>query len=161
MDSNYKGIAITENTTIEVPGVGVIKDNLVTFNPAWFDANPEDFDVITHELMHVVQDNAVISKLPLWITEGLADYARHAYGINNEKGGWRLLPPVKSEHYTMGYKTAARFFGWIEQQYAVDIAKDLNARARANTFKASFWTDKTGKTVDELWTEYVSNPALK
>src|SRR6202000_3023031 len=62
IDPAYKGVAAT--------GGGVVR-----FNPAWFAKNPEDIDVVTHEVMHIVQ-NYGRNEVPGWLTEGIADYGR-------------------------------------------------------------------------------------
>ncbi len=63
VDPAYKGVAATS-------------DGIVRFNPSWFHRNPEDIDVVTHEVMHIVQDYGQ-STGPGWLTEGIADYVRY------------------------------------------------------------------------------------
>ena len=75
IDPDYDGVAETGN-------------DKVRFNPRWLTAHPEDIDVVTHEAMHIVQ--AYTHPVPGWLTEGIADYVRYVYGVNNQKGNWRL-----------------------------------------------------------------------
>ena len=58
----------------------------------WLRKHPDDIGLFTHELVHVVQ--AYPKSDPTWLTEGLADYARHSYGPKKQPGwalpsGWR------------------------------------------------------------------------
>src|SRR5438045_2455694 len=49
-------------------GVAATSGRIVRYNPGWFHQHPEDIDVVTHEVMHIVQsypDGAG----PGWITE--------------------------------------------------------------------------------------------
>lgn len=146
IDKDYKGVAAT--------GGGVIR-----YNPAWFDKNPEDIDVVTHELMHVVQGYGY-NKVPVWVTEGIADYVRATEGINNEKAAWKM-PELKPEHkYSSSYRITARFFVWITKKYRKDFVQKLDDAARQKTYSADTWKELTEKTVEELWQEYAANPQI-
>ncbi|WP_162550328.1 basic secretory protein-like protein [Hymenobacter nivis] len=72
VDPAYDGVAATGN-------------GVATYNPAWLLKHPEDLGVVTHEVMHVVQAYPNGS-CPGWLTEGIADYVRYAYGVNNVRG---------------------------------------------------------------------------
>jgi predicted alpha-1,2-mannosidase len=141
-------------------GVAETNGNVIRFNPAWFAKNPEDLDVITHELMHIVQgynDEAV----PSWVTEGIADYVRATEGINNEKANWKL-PELKPEHnFDNSYRITARFFIWLTQNIKKDLIITLDNAARNHTFTKDIWEKNTGKTIEQLWAAYVANPTLK
>lgn len=134
-------------------GVAAALGNMVRYSPEWFAKNPEDIDVVTHEVMHVVQGYNYAT-VPFWVTEGIADYARAVFGVNNEKAKWELLKPVAQSYYQEGYKITARFFFWLEEQYKLEFVKELNAVSSAKAYTNSFWQEKFGKTVDELWEEY-------
>jgi hypothetical protein len=127
--------------------------NMVRYSPEWFAQNPEDIDVVTHEVMHVVQGYNYAT-VPFWVTEGIADYARSVYGLNNEKAKWELQKPVAQSHYQNGYKITARFFFWLEEQYKLEFVNELNSVAAAKAYTDNFWQAKFGKTVGELWDEY-------
>lgn len=88
----------------------------VRFSSDWFRKCPNDLDVVTHEIMHVVQDYGSENNTPSWIVEGLADYAREKYGLCNHKAGWTIPSGFqKGHHYTNSYRITARFFAWIEE----------------------------------------------
>ncbi len=94
-------------------GVAEAGGGRVRFSSRWFHKNPKDIDVVTHEVMHIVQaypDDAG----PWWVTEGVADYVRYAYGVANAEGGWALPPYKDGQTYENGYRITARFLAWIE-----------------------------------------------
>lgn len=131
--------------------------NSVMYQAAWLIAHPQDYDVVVHEVMHVVQS---YSSSPGWLTEGIADYARYRYGVNNAAAGWQLQPPAAGQAYTDGYGTTARFLVWVEERYKVALVDALNAAIRGGSYEAGLWISLTGKSVDELWSGYVADPSL-
>ena len=135
-------------------GVAAASSNIIRCNPEWMKKHPEDIDVITHEAMHLVQSYHK-GHTPGWLTEGIADYVRFKYGVNNEKGGWQL-PAFKPEHhYTNAYRITARFLVWIEANVDKKIVDKMNAVAYKGEYKDTLWVEYTGKTVDQLWADYV------
>ncbi len=147
IDPNYKGVAATSG-------------HIVRVNPEWFHNHPQDVDVVTHEVMHIVQGyhwNGV----PGWITEGIADFVRNEYGVNNNVADWTLPAYNSRQNYTNAYRVTARFFIWLQQHYDKNLVRELNNAARDKTYTSAFWKDKTGKTVDELWHIYAENPTIK
>ncbi|PWS29642.1 basic secretory protein-like protein [Pedobacter paludis] len=147
VDTNYKGVAATS-------------DGKVTFSSIWMIKHPEDIDVVTHEVMHIVQDYGR-SVGPGWLTEGIADYARYKFGVDNAGANW-TLPELKPEHsYKNSYRITARFFAWIEKYVKAGTIKAVDDSLRDHTYTAAIWTKLTGKNLDELWADYVSNPSLE
>lgn len=146
IDPAYNGVAATGN--------GVAR-----YSPKWMKSHPEDIDVVTHEVMHIVQAYPRRAG-PGWLTEGIADYVRHIYGVNNEKGRWSLPAYDTSHHYTKSYRVTARFLVWLEKKVNKTIVDDLDAAMRSATYTPEIWTRLTGKTIDELWTRYGADPAL-
>jgi hypothetical protein len=131
--------------------------NSVTYQAAWLIAHPEDYDVVVHEVMHIVQS---YSSSPGWLTEGIADYVRYCYGVNNEAAGWHLQPPVAGNSYTSGYGVTARFLVWVEERYEIELVDALDAAIRDGSYEAGLWISLTGKSVDEIWSQYVADPTL-
>jgi hypothetical protein len=131
--------------------------NSVTYQADWLVRNPEDYDVVVHEVTHIVQ---AYTTAPGWLTEGIADYARYHYGVNNVAAGWNIRPPEPGQPYTTGYGTTARFLVWVEERYSVELANELNAALRAGAYEPGLWMTLTGKSVDELWADYVADPSL-
>ncbi len=145
VDTAYKGVAET--------GGGH-----VVFSAGYLQMHPEDIDVVTHEVMHIVQDYGN-SKGPGWLTEGIADYARYKFGVDNGGGNWSLPDLQPTDRYTDSYRTAARFLVWIEKQQPGTV-KQLDAALRMHTYTNEIWTALTGKDTDALWADYLKNPSL-
>ena len=146
IDTAYKGVAETDN-------------GKVTISSRWMHLHPEDIDVITHEVMHIVQDYGE-SAGPGWLTEGIADYARYKLGVNNNAAKWSLPPYKSTQNYDNAYRVTARFLIWIEEKVKPGLVKDFNNQLRLHTFTDNSWKNATGKTLDELWKIYSENPAI-
>jgi hypothetical protein len=146
IDTAYKGVAETDN-------------GKVTISSRWMHLHPEDIDVITHEVMHIVQDYGESSG-PGWLTEGIADYARYKFGVNNTAAKWALPNYKPTQKYTDAYRVTARFLLWMEEKVKPGIVKDLDSQLRKHTFTDNSWQQLTGKTLDELWKTYTGNPAV-
>lgn len=147
VDPAYDGVAATGN-------------GVATYSPKWLRAHPEDLDVVTHEVMHVVQAYPE-DACPGWLTEGIADYARYAYGVNNVQGHWALPDYKAGQQYTNSYRIVARFLVWLEQHGHPALVTKLDAAARTRTYSAALWQQQTGHTLDELWASYAAAPAVK
>ena len=140
-------------------GVAAVQDGRVMINPDWLRRHPGDIDLLTHELMHVVQ--AV--KRPHqagWLIEGSADYARSVYGVDNAGAGWALQAPGPETRYTDGYRTSARFFAWLESHGHRGIVKTLIDEIRDGKYNDRRWKTPTGETIDQLWAAYVADSRL-
>lgn len=100
----------------------------VTFSCDWFLKCPHDLDVVTHEIMHVVQAYPN-GQAPSWVIEGLADYVRNKYGLSNQQAGWSMPSGCHEQHhYTDSYRVAARFFTWLEENYSSGDEKKVLER---------------------------------
>jgi hypothetical protein len=146
VDTGYHGVAATSGRR-------------VVFNPQWFIKNPKDIDVVTHEVMHIIQ-NYGRSRVPGWVTEGIADYARYKYGLYNKEANWSLTELRPDHGYTSSYRVTARFFVWLEEREDPQIVDKLDAAARQDKFDDDIWERLTGRTIDQLWADYVSMPAI-
>ena len=146
VDTAYKGVAATA-------------DGKVTIASSWLHKRPEDIDVVTHEVMHIVQDYGD-SNGPGWLTEGIADYARYKFGVNNDAAKWSLTEPKPTQSYTDAYRVTARFLVWMEEKVKHGIVKKLDSQMRKHTFTDNTWQQQTGKTLDELWKIYTENPKI-
>lgn len=140
-------------------GVAYASGGKVVYNPQWFVDHPNDIDVVTHEVMHLVQAYS-FSGQPGWLVEGIADYVRQVYGVDNPGAGWALPNYNASQKVTDSYRVTARFLLWLERHGHAGVVKSLDARLRAGTYSANTWQTLTGKTVDQLWASYAANPAL-
>jgi len=145
IDPTYNGVAYTSGGTS-------------VYSAAWFHNNPQDIDVITHEVTHIIQ--AYTGSTPGWLTEGIADYARYKFGVNNAAAGWSLPAWNSSQRYTDAYRVTARFLAWLELHKRSTIVNELNTALRNRTYTSNTWSQLTGETVDQLWADYSANPAL-
>lgn len=134
--------------------------NQVKFSAAYLKARPYDTDVVTHETMHIVQGYGNSSG-PVWLTEGIADYVRYVYGIDNTGSKWTLPAFNPKQHYTNSYRITARFFVWIEQHVRKGTVKKMDERLRNHTFSEDSWKEITGKDLEALWSEYAKDPQIK
>lgn len=146
VDTAYDGVAATSN-------------GKVVYSSMWMDKHPEDIDVVTHEVMHIVQDYGN-SVGPGWLTEGIADYARFKFGIDNAGAKW-ALPALKPEHhYQNSYRITAGFFNWIENKVKAGTVKAVDASLRDHSYTPAIWRTLTGKDLDTLWADYIKNPQI-
>lgn len=139
-------------------GVAATYGDHIRFNPKWFDKHPKDIDVVTHETMHVVQSYPGYD--PGWLVEGIADYVRYVYGVDNPGAHWTLPAYKEDQSYKNAYRVTARFLVWVEKNKYKDLVNKMDSALRSNTYKPDMWKALTGKTVDELWAEYAANPVI-
>ncbi|WDF54419.1 basic secretory protein-like protein [Mucilaginibacter sp. KACC 22063] len=146
IDTTYNGVAATAN-------------DRVTFSAKYMTAHPQDIDVVTHEVMHIVQAYGDTNG-PSWLTEGIADYARYKFGVNNAAAKWALPPYKSTQSYENSYRITARFLAWIEAKIKPGAVKALDSKMRDRAFTDGTWTEVTGKSLGELWSAYTADPAL-
>ncbi|SDD20266.1 Peptidase [Mucilaginibacter pineti] len=146
IDTAYKGVAATWQDTVH-------------FSPVYMSAHPGDIDVVTHEVMHIVQAYVDFNG-PGWLTEGIADYARFKFGVDNAGANWSLPAYKSTQNYDNSYRITARFLVWIEKNVKPNLVIDLNNQLREHTFTDDSWKKETGKTLDELWKAYIANPVV-
>ncbi|WP_419701453.1 basic secretory protein-like protein [Mucilaginibacter sp. NFX135] len=147
IDTAYNGVAATDN-------------GRVVFSSKYMTKHPHDIDVVTHEVMHIVQDYGSNNNGPGWLTEGIADYARYKFGVDNEGAKWALPAFKATQSYENSYRITARFLVWIEKNIKPGLVKNLDAQLRNHTFTNDSWKKETGKTLDELWAAYAANPVI-
>lgn len=153
-------VTVTIDPAYNEPGdIAYTIDSAITLNPAWVLQNQKDVDVITHESTHVAQQYHSGGYTPAWLVEGLAEYSRNKFGVNNAAVGWYIPDYSTDEKYTDGYTTVARFILWAEAKYQPGIAQILDKQLRAGTYDDdATWTTLTGSTFSQLWNNYVLDP---
>ncbi|MEH3113795.1 basic secretory protein-like protein [Pedobacter terrae] len=144
VDTAYKAVA-------EASG------NRILFSAGYMKAHPTDIDVVTHETMHIVQGYGY-SAGPVWLTEGIADYVRYKFGVDNVGSRWSLPAYNAKQNYTNSYRITARFFAWLEQNVKPGLIAALDQQLRAHQYTTQSWTTLTGKSVDQLWDDYSKEP---
>lgn len=136
-------------------GIAYTSGRTVVLNPYWLKRNPNDIDCMTHELIHVAQSYKTYDNS--WLVEGIADYGRNMFGVNNAKAGWSLPRKYNGGSLKDGYNTTAAFLVWVEKTYAPDMVDVLNELLKENKYKESIWEEKTQKSIDNLWNEYTKS----
>ena len=142
---DMRGVAHCAGTRIECAGT-------------WFLDNREGeaAGAVVHEMVHVVQQygrGRRGNRNPGWLVEGLADYIRwFLYEPEN------LRPRVNPERakYTDSYRTTGAFLDYLVREHDEELIVKLNAAMREGKFNDELWKECTGKTVDELWADYVT-----
>ncbi|HEY0335661.1 MAG TPA: basic secretory protein-like protein [Stenotrophomonas sp.] len=130
----------------------------MTINPAWLVKHPGDTDLVSHEAMHIVQGYPDYGNdtAPVWLVEGIADFARDKYGIDNAAGGWALPTQIKAkQNYDTGYRVSGAFLKWTDDQHP-GLVKQMDAALRSGKYSAALWTQLTGQEVSALWSQYVT-----
>lgn len=139
-------------------GVAYASGSQIVVSSTWAKGAADDVDVIAHEGFHVVQAYSN-PDAPGWAVEGLADFARARYGNLNAGACWSMQRYQAGQSYTDAYGVTARFLLWVESEVRPTIATELDDALRGKQYGPSFWSDKTGKTVDALWADYAADLA--
>jgi hypothetical protein len=145
-DTAYKGVA-------EASG------NRILFSTKYMISHPTDIDVVTHEGMHLVQGYGYGSG-PVWLTEGIADFIRYKFGVDNIGSKWTMPAFKDSQSYKNSYRITARFFEWIDQKVKPGMIVQIDKELRNHTYTEATWAQLSGKTIDELWADYAKNPEI-
>jgi hypothetical protein len=123
----------------------------------WFMNNLEGEAVgaVVHEMVHIVQQYGRArgrNRNPSWLVEGVADYIR-----------WFLYEPAKNRprvnpdraKYTDSYRTTAAFLNYLVEKHDKEFVKKFNAAMREGKYDDELWKELGGKSVDDLWSDYV------
>ena len=141
-------------------GVAYASDGQIIISQDWLRKKSADLDLVTHELMHLVQSYPKNSG-PGWLTEGLADYVRYKFGLDNEAAGWSLPPFEESQSYKNSYRITARFLVWACAKYDKKLVVKLDHKLRKGEYTNNLWKQITGIELENLWYEYSKNPMLE
>jgi hypothetical protein len=149
-----------------LPGINVpayAAGNRITLNAGWFpgELNREAKGCVVHEMGHVVQNywrarqtNRNPKNTPGWVTEGICDYIRWFLYEPKSKGAG-LRPGSESRvNYSDSYRTTGNFLDWVATEKDKEILKKLNAAAREGEYDEKLWKEWTGKTLEELNSEW-------
>ncbi|PSM12724.1 basic secretory protein-like protein [Stenotrophomonas maltophilia] len=128
----------------------------ITINPGWLAQHPNDIDLVTHEAMHIVQGYPGYgdARVPGWLVEGIADYARDRYGMDNAAAGWALPVKVeKGQNVDSGYRVTGAFLKWADTEHP-GLVLALDKALREGRYTPALWQKHTGKALPALWTQY-------
>ena len=136
--------------------------NRISCNLEWFrrQLQGEAKGAVVHEMVHVVQqyrrarreENA--TRPPGWIVEGIPDYIRWFLYEPQSRGAEITPRNLAGAKYDASYRVTANFLHWATNTYDKELVKKLNAAARDGRYSADVWKQITGKTVEELGTEW-------
>lgn len=125
---------------------------IISVNAEYVRGHKGDVGMMIHELFHVVQAYPGQKADMGWLTEGIADYVRF----------WQYEPRTrqgqidgKTASYRNSYRVTAAFLAWVEAQKPGSVV-ELNARMRKGGVDETVFVDVCGKSVDELWAEFVA-----
>jgi hypothetical protein len=142
---DMQGVAATGGTQVNCAG-------------QWFSHNldGEAAGAVVHELVHVVQRYGRVRggrPNPGWLVEGIADYIRW---FLFEPESQRPRPDPARAKYTDSYRTTAAFLNYVVEHHDKDFVRKINAAMREGRYFPELWKEYSGKTVDELWAQYVA-----
>ncbi|KHN94225.1 PBSP domain protein [Metarhizium album ARSEF 1941] len=106
--------------------------------------------VITHELVHCLQWNG-FGTCPSGLIEGIADWVR--LNCDLAPPHWKKEP---AHNWDAGYQHTAYFLNHLEVTLGDGFVRALNEKLRIEKYaEHKFWMELTGRTVHDLFTEYV------
>ncbi len=79
----------------------------------------------------------------------------HIHRFLYEPPSQRPRPNAARAKYTDSYRTTGAFLNYVVESHDREIIKTLKAAMRQGKYAPELWKTYTGKTVDELWAEYV------
>ena len=129
-------VAVTQGDTVTVDA------DFLAAHPG----DPNDVQLLAHELVHVVQ------KYPeghsVWLSEGIADWIRYYVILPDDPR--RAFRPGAGETYRRGYQPAAALLDWCERQTPGVVAEVHRAMRRGQDGPATLGR-LSGASLDALW----------
>lgn len=135
----------------------------VNCNAGWFrrELKREALGSVVHELVHVVQsygrvrrDDTNATRMPGWLVEGIPDYIRWYLYEPQTKGAEITARNLARAKYDASYRITGNFLNWVATTHDTNIVQKLNAAGRAGKYREGLWKDFTGKTIQELGSEW-------
>ncbi len=127
--------------------------NTITVNGKWITQRPDDFGMIIHELVHVVQQYPQSKFKPGWLVEGIADYIR--WWRYEPEAPRRRIDPAQAK-LTDGYTTTAAFLAWSSARYDRRLVPALDRALRKAEDPEPVFKSVTGKEMNALWDEFLA-----
>ena len=141
----YKGVAATGNSGFGGRNTGA----RISVSADYALAHPNDLGMVVHEMVHVVQSYPTYD--PVWLVEGVADWVRW-FGYEDVKKRPRPNPARATARDS--YQTTGSFLYYVSTHYDINLVPKINRAFKNNAYKESIFKDLTGKTLDELNTEW-------
>lgn len=135
----------------------------VNCNAGWFrkELKREAPGSVVHEMVHVVQsygrvrrDDPGVTRMPGWLVEGIPDYIRWFLYEPQTKGAEITARNIARAKYDASYRITGNFLNWVTQKYDTNLVQKLNAAGRAGKYREELWKECTGKTIQDLGTEW-------
>lgn len=135
----------------------------VNCNAGWFrrELQREALGSVVHELVHIVQSygggrrgGPNGTRMPGWLVEGIPDYIRWFLYEPQTKGAEITARNLDRARHDASYRISANFLDWVTTNHDPKLVHKLNAAGRAGAYREELWKDATGKTVEELGTEW-------
>jgi hypothetical protein len=141
----------------DMDGVAYCAGTSINCAARWFRDNLEGEapGAVVHEMVHVVQQYGRArggERNPGWMVEGLADYIRWFLYEPEDK---RTKPNPDRAKYTDSYRITAAFLDYIVREHDAACIEKFNAAMRNGEYSETLWQEYTGKSIDELWANYV------
>ena len=140
---------VTMTLKKDYQGVAATGGGRITGSVKFFKDHPDDIGAMVHETVHVVQRYRSRNN-PGWLVEGVADYYRF---FKYEPGKIGRINADRAR-YNGSYRTTAAFLAYVTDKYDKEIVRKLNQAMRENKYKEEMFKEYTGKTVQELDTEW-------
>lgn len=157
---------------IENKGYGIAwnSGNLVHLHDGWLEKCPEDFDCVTHELAHAIQNGWDGKSLEFdSFIERFADACRYLYAFNNGEfndKGWHMQT-IKGEPTRAD---SVRFLVWFDYFYSTatnDLLLNYFKVCRSEKYPQDSWKDAwaeifkgsklEGRDIDDIYREYAES----
>ncbi len=131
----------------------------ITIKADWFrnELKREAKGCVVHEMGHIVQSyggGRGGKQTPGWITEGICDYIRWFLFEPQSKGAGLGPDRADKVNYDNNYRISANFLDFVATEKDKDMLKKLNAACREGKYDEGLWKEWTGKTLQELNTEW-------
>ena len=137
-------------------GPAAAGNGVITVSAGYARTHPHDLDVVTHEVTHLVQAYSAATYAAWWHwVEGVADYARYRFGVDDATAGWSIARYERGSAVTDGYRATARFLAWAVEEHGDEIVQGLDAALRDGRYDDAFWTARAGDDLPALWSRYV------
>lgn len=154
---------------IEDRGYGIAWNmgSLVHLHDGWLQQCPTDYDCITHELAHAIQNGWDGNRLEYSdYIERYADACRYLYAFNNGEYNdhhWQLQTVSREKTR----QDAARFPVWFDYQYSTpdcDLLLQYFTVCRSEKYPTNMWKEAwqeifkgsalEGRDIEDVWKEY-------
>lgn len=142
-------------------------NNLIHLHDGWLQRYPDDFDCITHELAHAIQNGWDGARLEYdGYIERFADACRFIYAFENGKYNdpqWQLQTVSREKTR----EDSARFPVWFDYQYSTpdcDLLLKYFTVCRSEKYPTHMWKEAwaeifkgsalEGRDIEDVWKEY-------